>query len=116
MTQYMDFEKPLAEIEGKAEELRALARSNDEMDVTEEAKALIDTFPDVGSPIIIFTGGEPMMRPDVYELIAYADAADHAKIQIFVEQVNAKTGEGASYEVRTYTVTHARAWITNARK
>ncbi|MEO9648675.1 MAG: acetyl-CoA carboxylase carboxyltransferase subunit alpha [Roseobacter sp.] len=40
MTQYMDFEKPLAEIEGKAEELRALARSNEEMDVTEEASAL----------------------------------------------------------------------------
>lgn len=40
MTQYLDFEKPLAEIEGKAEELRALARSNDEMDVTEEAAAL----------------------------------------------------------------------------
>ncbi|WP_299967697.1 acetyl-CoA carboxylase carboxyltransferase subunit alpha [uncultured Roseobacter sp.] len=40
MTQYMDFEKPLAEIEGKAEELRALARANDEMDVTEEAAAL----------------------------------------------------------------------------
>jgi heme b synthase len=37
-----------------------------------EAKALIDTFPDVGSPIIIFTGGDPMMRPDVYELVAYA--------------------------------------------
>ncbi|WP_299502346.1 acetyl-CoA carboxylase carboxyltransferase subunit alpha [uncultured Roseobacter sp.] len=40
MTQYMDFEKPLAEIEGKAEELRALARANEEMDVTEEAAAL----------------------------------------------------------------------------
>lgn len=40
MTQYMDFEKPLAEIEGKAEELRALARANEEMDVTDEAKAL----------------------------------------------------------------------------
>ncbi|WP_227271599.1 acetyl-CoA carboxylase carboxyltransferase subunit alpha [Roseobacter weihaiensis] len=40
MTQYMDFEKPLAEIEGKAEELRALARTNEEMDVTEEASAL----------------------------------------------------------------------------
>lgn len=39
---------------------------------TEEAKALIDTFPDVGNPIIIFTGGEPMMRADVYELMAYA--------------------------------------------
>jgi len=37
---YLDFEKPLAEIEGKAEELRALARQNEEMDVEEEAKAL----------------------------------------------------------------------------
>lgn len=40
MTNYLDFEKPLAEIEGKAEELRALARQNEEMDVTEEAGAL----------------------------------------------------------------------------
>ncbi len=40
MTHYLDFEKPLAEIEGKAEELRALARSNEEMDVEEEAGAL----------------------------------------------------------------------------
>ena len=40
MTQYLDFEKPLAEIEGKAEELRALARASEEMDVTEEAAAL----------------------------------------------------------------------------
>lgn len=40
MTQYLDFEKPLAEIEGKAEELRALARSSEGMDVSAEAKAL----------------------------------------------------------------------------
>lgn len=40
MTQYLEFEKPLAEIEGKAEELRALARQNEEMDVSEEAEAL----------------------------------------------------------------------------
>ncbi|WP_438955523.1 acetyl-CoA carboxylase carboxyltransferase subunit alpha [Cognatiyoonia sp.] len=40
MTQYLEFEKPLAEIEGKAEELRALARENDEMDVEKEAAAL----------------------------------------------------------------------------
>lgn len=40
MTNYLDFEKPLAEIEGKAEELRALARGNSEMDVTQEAAAL----------------------------------------------------------------------------
>jgi acetyl-CoA carboxylase carboxyl transferase subunit alpha len=40
MTNYLDFEKPLAEIEGKAEELRALARRNSEMDVEQEAAAL----------------------------------------------------------------------------
>lgn len=37
---YLDFEKPLAEIEGKAEELRAMARGNSEMDVDDEASAL----------------------------------------------------------------------------
>ena len=40
MTTYLDFEKPLAEIEGKAEELRALARQSDGMDVEAEAAAL----------------------------------------------------------------------------
>jgi len=37
---YLDFEKPLAEIEGKAEELRALARANPAMDIAKEAEAL----------------------------------------------------------------------------
>jgi acetyl-CoA carboxylase carboxyl transferase subunit alpha len=40
MTHYLEFEKSLAEIEGKAEELRALARGDDEMDVEKEAAAL----------------------------------------------------------------------------
>lgn len=40
MKNYLEFEKPLAEIEGKAEELRALARANEEMDVEKEAAAL----------------------------------------------------------------------------
>jgi acetyl-CoA carboxylase carboxyl transferase subunit alpha len=40
MTNYLEFEKPLAEIEGKAEELRALGRANTEMDVEKEAAAL----------------------------------------------------------------------------
>jgi acetyl-CoA carboxylase carboxyl transferase subunit alpha len=38
--QYLDFEKPLAEIEGKAAELRAMARANPEADVEKEAEAL----------------------------------------------------------------------------
>ncbi len=37
---YLEFEKPLAEIEGKATELRAMARANPEMDVDKEAEAL----------------------------------------------------------------------------
>ncbi len=40
MTNYLEFEKPLAEIEGKAEELRAMARENPEADVEKEAQAL----------------------------------------------------------------------------
>ncbi|NYS24676.1 acetyl-CoA carboxylase carboxyltransferase subunit alpha [Rhodobacteraceae bacterium 2376] len=37
---YLEFEKSLAEIEGKATELRAMARANPEMDVAHEATAL----------------------------------------------------------------------------
>ena len=40
MAHYLDFEKPLAEIEGKAEELRAMARQNEDMDVEKEAENL----------------------------------------------------------------------------
>ena len=40
---------------------------------TEEAFALIDRLADFGNnPILIFTGGDPMMRRDLNELIAYA--------------------------------------------
>ncbi|MES2665313.1 MAG: acetyl-CoA carboxylase carboxyltransferase subunit alpha [Pseudomonadota bacterium] len=37
---YLEFEKPLAEIEGKAEELRAMARGTSGMDVTRESEGL----------------------------------------------------------------------------
>lgn len=40
MQSYLDFEKGLADLEGKAEELRALARQDEEMDVEEEARQL----------------------------------------------------------------------------
>ena len=40
MTNYLDFEKPLAEIEGKAEELRAMARAGEGVDLESEAGAL----------------------------------------------------------------------------
>lgn len=40
---------------------------------TEEAFALIDRLTEFGSPILIFTGGDPMMRRDLFDLIAYAN-------------------------------------------
>ena len=39
---------------------------------TEESFALIDRLAEFGSPILVFTGGDPMMRRDLNELIAYA--------------------------------------------
>ena len=40
---------------------------------TAEAEALIDRLAAFGNaPILVFTGGDPMMRPDLFELIAYA--------------------------------------------
>lgn len=42
---------------------------------TEEGFALIDRFAEFGSPILVFTGGDPMMRKDLFDLIEYADQA-----------------------------------------
>ncbi len=39
---------------------------------TAEAKALIDRLAEFGRPILVFTGGDPMMRRDLNELIAHA--------------------------------------------
>ncbi len=38
----------------------------------EEAMDFIDSIPEAGSPILIFTGGEPLLRPDLYSLIQRA--------------------------------------------
>ncbi len=39
---------------------------------TKEAKAMLDDLAEFGAPVILFSGGEPTMRPDLLELIAYA--------------------------------------------
>ena len=39
---------------------------------TEESLHLIDRIKEFGNPILIFTGGDPMMRKDLFELISYA--------------------------------------------
>lgn len=42
---------------------------------TEEGFALIDRLSEFGSPILVFTGGDPMMRRDLFDLIEHADRA-----------------------------------------
>ena len=37
-----------------------------------EGKALIDQIAEMGMPIFVFTGGDPLKRKDVFELIRYA--------------------------------------------
>lgn len=37
-----------------------------------EGKALIDDLAEFGSPVILFSGGEPLIRPDILDLIRYA--------------------------------------------
>jgi radical SAM protein with 4Fe4S-binding SPASM domain len=39
---------------------------------TAEAFGVIDDLADMGVPLILFTGGEPLMRADLFELAAYA--------------------------------------------
>jgi len=39
---------------------------------TEEGKRLLDDVAAFGSPTMIFSGGEPLIRPDIFELAAYA--------------------------------------------
>lgn len=39
---------------------------------TKEAKAMLDGLAEFGAPVILFSGGEPLMREDLMELITYA--------------------------------------------
>ncbi|RKX79596.1 MAG: 12,18-didecarboxysiroheme deacetylase [Spirochaetes bacterium] len=39
---------------------------------TEEGKRLLKDLAEFGSPVILFSGGEPLMRPDIFELVEYA--------------------------------------------
>jgi 12,18-didecarboxysiroheme deacetylase len=50
------------------------AVSDGEM-TTAEGKAMIDDLARFGSPVILFSGGEPLMRPDLAELALHAKTA-----------------------------------------
>ena len=41
---------------------------------TEQSLAMIRSLPETGRPILVFSGGEPLKRPDIFELAAAATA------------------------------------------
>lgn len=41
---------------------------------TEEAKAVLDDLAEFEVPAVLWSGGEPLMRPDLFELIEYANS------------------------------------------
>ncbi|MGN0847093.1 MAG: radical SAM protein [Kiritimatiellia bacterium] len=41
---------------------------------TDECRRVLDSLPAAPAPMIIWTGGEPMLRPDILELVAHATA------------------------------------------
>ena len=49
-------------------------KAHDEL-TTDEAKALIDDLASFGSPVLLFSGGEPCMRRDLVELMSHAKEA-----------------------------------------
>ncbi|MBM3501420.1 MAG: radical SAM protein [Armatimonadetes bacterium] len=42
---------------------------------TDEAKAFLKDIGEMGCPVVLFSGGEPLVRPDVFELTEYGTAA-----------------------------------------
>ena len=40
----------------------------------EQGERLLADLADFGAPVVLFSGGEPLMRPDIFELIGYATA------------------------------------------
>ena len=51
---------------------RAVERSHDQELTHDQGLALIDDLADFGVPVMLFSGGEPLMRPDLMDLASYA--------------------------------------------
>jgi len=51
---------------------RAVHHSNENELTTQEGFALLDDLAEFGAPVILFSGGEPTVRPDLTELANYA--------------------------------------------
>lgn len=49
---------------------------------TEEGFRLLDQIKEFGDPVVVFSGGDPLMRPDLYQLIEYGVKEKRLKVSI----------------------------------
>jgi len=52
--------------------IEATEAANENEMTTEEGKTFIDDLAEMKVPVLMFSGGEPLVRPDLFELAAYA--------------------------------------------
>lgn len=49
----------------------SMTLAKDDM-TTQEAFAFVDAITEAGRPILVLSGGEPLFRPDIFEIAKYA--------------------------------------------
>ncbi|MBN1437647.1 MAG: radical SAM protein [Sedimentisphaerales bacterium] len=70
---------------------------------TDQAKSVLDNLAEFGVPSVLFSGGEPLMRPDLFELIAYArDQGLRAVISTNGTLIDAQTAQLAQKQGVSY--------------
>jgi radical SAM protein len=52
----------------------AIPRRDPHEPTTAEALSIVDQIAELGPPILVITGGDPLMRPDVFEIAEYASS------------------------------------------
>lgn len=82
---------------------------------TDELKSVIDQSLDLGVVNVVFTGGEPMLRRDIYELIAHVDKTKaHAMMFTngwFLSEENVKRLKDAGLHSLNISIDHLNARI-----
>lgn len=80
---------------------------------TKEAKAMLDGLAEYGAPVILFSGGEPLMREDLLELIKYArDKGLRAVISTNGTLINEEKAE----ELRTFGLSYVGISLDGLRE
>ena len=65
-------------------------RSSSELEVQghpdfslDEAKRVIDDIASYASPVVVLSGGEPLLRQDIFEIAKYGNSKDEESAQIW---------------------------------